>query len=92
MLTLYELFQTDAEVPIQEVVFNGWVEPSPFEESEEELSCILTVRAKRDSFLNLDLGAMTPADCIEELGGVKSGPLAERLPVEPIQVYSSATA
>ena len=73
------------EVPaFDAVVFNGWVESVDPATGQMRDSCIMSVQARREEFLSLNLAEVEPRACYRALKGVSAAKLATLTPVQPI--------
>lgn len=82
--TVHELYEADEAGAFEAVVFNGWidrVDPATGNRSE---SCIMSVQARREEFLALNLAQVEPRACYRTLKGVSAAKLATLTPVQPI--------
>lgn len=84
LLTLHEVFTQVATPTVQSAVYNGWVTGINPATGKDFTSCIISVQAKRDEFLALNLERVNPKECIRSLKGLVAGPLAQLPPVRPI--------
>jgi len=86
--TLYELFRSDKGGHLDTVVFNGVVDTTDPGSGRRIRPCLVTVRATRESFSELDLSHIEPLACLKHLSaGVSKSP-AELLPVRPVLEFS----
>lgn len=82
--TLHELFESDKVNTIDTISFNGWVRSINKATGKEENNCILSIQAKKEEFLNIDLSNVDPKICFKNLKGVASSKLRTLTPVQPI--------
>jgi len=82
--TLHEIFVNDKYENIESVVFNGWVDTLDKAKGKRKIICILTVHAKKEDFLDIDLEKVEPKACFKGLKGVGSSKLSNLAPVAPI--------
>jgi restriction system protein len=86
--TVHELFQSDNCRHIDTVVFNGVVDTTDPGSGRPIRPCLVTVRATREMFSELDLAHVEPLACLKHLSaGVSKSP-AELLPVRPVLEFS----
>jgi restriction system protein len=86
--TLHELLKSDKAGHIDTVVFNGLVDTTDPGSGQGIRPCLVTVRATRESFSQLDLGHVEPLACLKHLSaGVSKSP-AELLPVRPVLEFN----
>ncbi len=82
--TLHELFEADRGGHVGVVVFNGVIHTTDPGSGRPIKPCLVTVRATRDSFSELDLAHIEPLACLRHLSaGVSKSP-AELVPVRPV--------
>lgn len=82
--TLHELFEADVADAIDLISFNGWVEDTNKATGKSENNCILSIQAKKDEFLEIDLAHVDPKACFKNLKGVGSSKLSGLTPIQPI--------
>jgi restriction system protein len=86
--TIHELFSSDKGGHIDTVVFNGIVDTIDPGSGRKIRPCLVTVRATRDSFEELDLSHVEPLACLKHLSaGVSKSP-AELVPVRPVVEFN----
>jgi len=82
--TLHELFEADRGSKLETVVFNGYVDTIDPATGKPVSPHLVTVRASRDVFLQLDLRNVEPLACLKGLNASVSRSPSELLPVRPI--------
>ena len=82
--TIHELYEADEISAFDAVVFNGWVENVDPATGQRGEGCIMSVQARRDEFLGLNLAEIEPRACYRALKGVSAAKLATLTPVQPI--------
>jgi restriction system protein len=82
--TIHELFEADVVAALEAVVFNGRVTSIDRSTGHETTACILSVQAKRDEFLPINLRNVDPKACFKALKGVGSSKLHSLTPIAPI--------
>ena len=82
--TLHELFEADRGSKLETVVFNGYVDTIDPATGKPVSPHLVTVRASRDIFLQLDLRNVEPLACLKGLNASVSKSPSELLPVRPI--------
>ncbi len=82
--TIHELYEADQVSALDAVVFNGWVESIDPATGQLRDSCIMSVQARREEFLALNLAEVEPRACFRALKGVSAAKLAALTPVQPI--------
>jgi restriction system protein len=65
----YEIFTADKSETVAAVQFRGYLYLQQDAKSGGTPSCVLAIRAERDSFLTLNLAECDPLDAFTELGG-----------------------
>lgn len=88
--TLHELFEADVANAIEAISFNGWVKAINKATGKEENNCIVTIQAKKDEFITIDLSKVDPKTCFKNLKGVSSSKLSSITPVQPILQINKA--
>jgi len=82
--TLYELFQSDEVNTLVSVVFNGWVRSIDKATGAEIHACVMSLEARKDEFLALNLAQVDPKACFKKFKGVAASKLIELRPVKPL--------
>lgn len=82
--TVHELFEADAISALEAVVFNGIVTATDRTTGRLVTSCILSLRAERAEFVEINLAQVDPKACFKSLKGVGSSKLHGLAPVPPI--------
>lgn len=82
--TLYELFEADKGNAIAAVIFNGWVESVNKGTGRLVNSCIVSIKADKTQFTEIDLTNVDPKTCFKNLKGIGSSKLSGMVPVQPI--------
>lgn len=82
--TIHEVLEADSITAIAAVSFNGWVLSINQGTGKKENHCILSIQAKRDEFLDIDLSRIDPKTCFKNLKGVASSKLSSLTPIQPI--------
>lgn len=82
--TIHELFEADKINSIEAVTFNGWVNAINKAIGKKENNCILSIQAKRNEFLEIDLAHVDPKACFKTFKGVASSKLVGLTPIQPI--------
>lgn len=82
--TLHEVFEADRGRNVDVVVFNGVRHTTDPGSGRPIKPCLVTVRATKDTFGELELGSVQPLACLRHLSaGVSTSP-AELAPVRPV--------
>lgn len=82
--TVHELFEADTISALDAIVFNGIVTAVDRTTGKPVTSCILSLRASRMEFLEINLALVEPRACFKSLKGVGSSKLHGLSPVPPI--------
>lgn len=82
--TLHEIFEADRDAKIDTIVFNGYVKTIDPATGKPITPHLVTVRASRDAFLQLDLRNVEPLACLKGLNASVSKSPSELVPVRPI--------
>ena len=82
--TLHELFEADVAGGLAAVVFNGIVTAIDRTTGKQVTSCVLSVRAGKPEFMNINLANVDPKACFKALKGVGSAKLSGLSPVAPV--------
>jgi restriction system protein len=82
--TVHELFEADAVSAINAIVLNGIVTAVDRTTGKPVTACVLSLRASRAEFLEINLAQVDPKACFKSLKGVGSSRLHGLSPVPPI--------
>ena len=82
--TLHELYEADSAGALDAISFNGWVNSVNKATGIHENKCILSLHAKKEEFLVINLANVDPKVCFKNLKGVASSKLSSLTPVQPI--------
>jgi restriction system protein len=82
--TVHELFEADVVLAIDTVVFNGIVTTVDRKSGKPVTSCVLSLRANRTEFIDINLAMVDPKACFKSLKGIGSSKLHGLSPVPPI--------
>jgi len=86
--TLHEIYEADRYAHIETIVLNGYVNSIDPGTGRPARTCVITVRATRDIFTNLDLSRVDPIACLKTLSASVSKSPAELAPVRPVLEFS----
>ena len=86
--TLHELFEADRSKLLDTIVFNGYVESADRGTGRNRRTCLVTVRATCDTFLQLELSRIDPVVCLKTLNGSISKSPDELAPVRPVMEFN----
>jgi restriction system protein len=82
--TVHELFEADTIGALVAIVFNGIVKSTDRTTGKPAIACVLSLRANRAEFLEVNLARVDPKACFKSLKGVGSSKLHGLSPVPPI--------
>jgi restriction system protein len=82
--SLHELFGSDVIDAVDSISFNGWVESINKATGKNENNCILSIQARKEEFMKIDLANVDPKACFKTLKGVSASKLSTLTPVQPI--------
>lgn len=86
--TLHELFEADVADALKSVVVNGWVTTIDKATGNKATTCILSIHAKKEDFLKINLANVDAKACFKSLKGVGSSKLHSMTAVAPIMNIS----
>jgi restriction system protein len=86
--TLYELFKSDQADFLTAIVFNGWVRSIDRATGAEVHACVMSLEARKDEFLAINLKLVDPKACFKKLKGVSASKLIELSPVKPLMTVN----
>jgi restriction system protein len=81
---LCDLFKADTASALESIVLNGVVSTIDPATGRHVRPCLVSVRATRDQFLNIDLTRVDPVLCLRELRATVSRQPSELVAVKPI--------
>jgi len=84
------VFGSEPQSVIDTVVFNGHVATIDKRTGQPSNPCLVTVRATRDKFTELNLAHVDPAECLKGLSASISRSPAELVPVRPVIEFDMA--
>jgi len=82
--TIHELIEADIVDAIRAAVFNGWVKSIDKATGQEVTTCIVSLQAKREEFLEINLRNVDPKACFKNLKGVGSSKLHGLVAIQPL--------
>lgn len=82
--TVHELFEADTAIALDAVAFNGIVTAVNRTTGKPVSACVLSFRADRSQFLDINLAQVDPKACFKFLKGVGSAKLHGLSPVPPV--------
>lgn len=82
--TLHELFEADVVLALDSVVFNGWVSAVNSGTGNIETRFVLSVRAGRAAFSEINLRHVKARACFDSLGGAAGSKLADLRVITPL--------
>ena len=82
--TVHELLEADEITALGTVVFNGFVTSIDRRTGNQITACVLSLQARREEFLAINLANVDPKACFKSLKGVGSSQLHSLAAVPPI--------
>lgn len=82
--TLHELFEADQANAIEIIVFNGWVKAINKATGKKENNCIVSIQAKKEEFVEINLSQIDPKACFKNFKGIGSSKLSGITAIQPI--------
>lgn len=82
--TLHELFEADVTNVLNAISFNGWVDSINKATGKSQNKCILSLQAKKEEFLEIELANVNPKACFKNLKGVACSKLSTLTAIKPI--------
>ena len=82
--SLYELYNADVINGIDSIVFNGFVKAIDKSVGKEVTNCILSVQAKKEEFIGINLAGVEAKACFKKLKGVSASKLYSLAAIPPI--------
>lgn len=82
--TIHELYEADTIDALSTIVFNGYVTPLNRATGHLETNCIMSMQAKRNEFLAINLNAVEPKTCFKQLKGFAAAKLSSMTAVPPL--------
>ncbi|MBI4479286.1 MAG: restriction endonuclease [Acidobacteria bacterium] len=86
--SIHELFEADVAGAVDAIVLNGVVTSVNKATGHPVTSCILSIQAKKEEFLKIDLAQVDPKACFKALKGVGSSKLHSMTAVPPIMTIN----
>jgi restriction system protein len=85
---LHELLRADSTRALEAITFNGWVTAVDPAKGKETTTCIVSITARREEFLAINLARIDPKACFKSLRGVGSSKLHSITAIAPICTIS----
>ena len=82
--SMHELFEADAANALAAIVFNGIVTSIDRTTGKQVTACVMSVRAGKSEFQDINLEQVEPKACFKALKGVGSAKLSGLSPVAPV--------
>lgn len=86
---IHEVLEADRGGLVATAVLNGWVDTVDPATGRRTRRCLVAVATSRERFLQLDLGRVDTAACLEHLEARVSKDPSKLLPVDPIELSGS---
>lgn len=90
--TLHELFEAEDRGHVDVICFNGYIHTVDPATGRDIQPHLISVRATRDKFLEIDLARVDMKACLKNLGAQVSRSPEEAQPVKPIMEFKMADA
>jgi restriction system protein len=84
LAVLRAAFEADKHDVVETIVLNGHVHTIDKRTGQQIHPCLLTVRATRERFSELNLARVDPAECLKGMSASISKSPAEMVPVRPV--------
>ena len=85
--TVHELFEADRGKALGTVIFNGIVRTTDPSTGKQVQPCLVSLRATRDAFSELDLAHVDPLACLAHLSATVSKRPDDLAPVRPVMDF-----
>lgn len=82
--TLHEVFESDQGDHLDLCVFNGYIHRINPSNGRDERVCLISVRAQKQEFNQINLARVEPAQCLRNLGAQVSPRPEEAVAVKPV--------
>lgn len=82
--TLHEVFESDQGNHLDLCVFNGYIHRINPSNGRDERVCLISVRAQKQEFNEINLARVEPAQCLRNLGAQVSPKPEEAVAVKPV--------
>ena len=84
--TIHELFESDTADALDAVAFSGIVTALEKTTGHDVTSCVLSVLARKEQFMQINLAGIDPKACFKSLKGVAASRLTGLTPVSPVMM------
>lgn len=84
--TIHELFEADTAAALDAVAFNGIVTALDKTTGHSVTACVLSLLARKEPFLQINLANIDPKACFKSLKGVAATKLTGITPISPILI------
>lgn len=84
--TIHELFEADTADALDAVVFNGIVTAVDKTTGHNVTACVLSVLARKEPFMQINLAGIDPKACFKSLKGVAASRLSGLSPIPPVMM------
>jgi len=86
--TVHELYEADTADALDAIAFSGLVTSLDKTTGHNVTACILSVLARKDSFMHINLAKVDPKACFKSLKGVAASKLSGLAPIPPVMVMN----
>lgn len=84
--TIHELFESDTADALDAVAFSGIVTALEKTTGHDVTACVLSVLARKEPFMQINLAGIDPKACFKSLKGVAASKLTGLTPVYPVMM------
>jgi len=84
--TIHELFESDTAAALDAVAFSGIVTALEKTTGHDVTACVLSVLARKEPFMQINLAGIDPKACFKSLKGVAASKLTGLTPVYPVMM------
>jgi restriction system protein len=84
--TIHELFESDKADALDAVAFSGIVTALEKTTGHDVTACVLSVLARKEQFMQINLAGIEPKACFKSLKGVAASKLTGLTPVYPVMM------
>lgn len=84
--TIHELFESDTADALDAVAFSGIVTALEKSTGHDVTACVLSVLARKEPFMQINLAGIDPKVCFKSLKGVAASRLTGLTPISPVMM------
>ena len=86
--TIHEQFKADKADALDVISFNGLVTAIDKSTGKNVTACVLSVMARKEQFMQINLAGIDPKTCFKSLKGVSASKLAGLTPIAPVMMIN----